>query len=190
MYASEKNNREQEKSNETYSETNEILTETQKRLREIQTELDKLNNKRSKIKRGSAEYRKSLMEEISLLKEQKKLYEDGINNPEKLVSTKVTTTSKGVGAAGYAGTVSSSSPLMCLVTIHQLLTIIFAQYGVDPKLIATIIQTESGFNTNAVSSAGAQGLMQLMPGTAKGLGVKIVLTQSRTLKVELLILRV
>lgn len=46
-----------------------------------------------------------------------------------------------------------------------------SQFNLPDRLISSIIQHESNFNSQAVSHAGAQGLMQLMPGTAKFLGV-------------------
>lgn len=46
------------------------------------------------------------------------------------------------------------------------------EHQVDPKLVHAIIQVESGYNSNAVSNKGAEGLMQLIPATAERYGVQ------------------
>lgn len=47
-----------------------------------------------------------------------------------------------------------------------------ARHNVNVALLAAVVQAESAGNPHAVSRTGAQGLMQLMPGTAAGLGVQ------------------
>ncbi|WP_231514967.1 lytic transglycosylase domain-containing protein [Oceanobacillus salinisoli] len=56
------------------------------------------------------------------------------------------------------------------------------KYNIDQKLIHSVIKNESNYNAFAKSSAGAQGLMQLMPATARGLGVTNVLDPQQNIE--------
>jgi len=54
---------------------------------------------------------------------------------------------------------------------HSIINRVANRYGVDPALVKAIIMAESGYNPRAVSDRGARGLMQIMPQTARSLGV-------------------
>jgi hypothetical protein len=58
------------------------------------------------------------------------------------------------------------------IDLNEVVNAASGTYRLDPDLVNSVIRAESGFNVRAVSPKGAQGLMQLMPGTASALGVQ------------------
>src|SRR5579862_1041685 len=83
------------------------------------------------------------------------------------------TESKTPGLATYARKASASvgKSIQTPVDLNEVVNIASGRYRLDPDLVNSVIKAESGFNVRAVSPKGAQGLMQLMPGTASQLGV-------------------
>jgi hypothetical protein len=83
---------------------------------------------------------------------------------------------KPAGAAAPAAPVAKaplpSLPFAKNPRINEAVEQAAQQYGLDPLLVHAVIQVESGYNPYAISHAGAQGLMQLMPATARSLGVR------------------
>lgn len=65
----------------------------------------------------------------------------------------------------------SASSSLADVPYAELFEAAGRRHGVDPALLAAVADAESGYDPTAVSHAGAEGLMQLMPATAAGLGV-------------------
>ena len=89
---------------------------------------------------------------------------------EKLLN-KIDAKNQVSGAATDVQFTSASSGQTVSGDFASLINQAAQKYDVDPSLVKAVIKAESNFNPNAVSSAGAQGLMQLMPATARGLGV-------------------
>lgn len=86
-----------------------------------------------------------------------------------LRSTRVLST-RSFGAAIFDSRSSAKVPAHLSSAIHDAAR----THGVDPRLVAAVARRESAFNANAVSHVGACGVMQLMPATARYLGVRDV----------------
>jgi hypothetical protein len=83
------------------------------------------------------------------------------------------TASSGVSAATAASAYTGGSTASKGLTpeLRRTFEQLSAKYGVPVGLSLAVARAESGFRSDATSPAGAQGLMQLMPSTARGLGV-------------------
>lgn len=93
--------------------------------------------------------------------------------PKNKVSALTDSISNAVGVSAFSAT-TGAKKTYSKQEISDIISKISAKHGVNEKLVRALIRQESGFNPNAVSKVGAAGLMQLMPKTAAGLGVKDV----------------
>jgi Transglycosylase SLT domain len=73
--------------------------------------------------------------------------------------------------ASNESNMASAFPARPKTDLNDVVNEASGRYRLDPDLVNSVIKAESGFNVRAVSPKGAQGLMQLMPGTAAQLGV-------------------
>jgi len=95
--------------------------------------------------------------------------------PESLIGVKGLPRSKHsepLSMADHSGGVVKGSVAKRIASYQPLIEKAARKYNVDPHLIAGLMKQESGGNPNVVSKAGAIGLMQLMPETARHLGVR------------------
>jgi soluble lytic murein transglycosylase-like protein len=100
------------------------------------------------------------------------------NMPARRAKGRITNSNSALAAAARAESADTSGDndtryrVLSRAEIDKYVDEMAKKHNVDPELIRAVIAAESGYNPAATSRKGAQGLMQLMPGTAQQLGVR------------------
>lgn len=137
------------------------IDNVQQRIREIQAQFDIKNFEPTNLS-----FEQALNKEMKAAKPaaQNKLQTNTVSAAAQKSNT-------GKAVSGNITPSDPSSTLDAPGQISDMIQKAAAKYGIDPKLLSAVAETESNYRPDAVSSAGAVGVMQLMPDTAASLGV-------------------
>ena len=94
--------------------------------------------------------------------------QEGVKNPQTLVPQTLQDKDSSIKKVNIP---FSNRSIKGERSFHPIIQNAASRYDIDPALVKAIIMAESDYNPRAVSKKGAQGLMQLMPVTARSLGV-------------------